>query len=53
MDNWDAVWRAARLASVSAWLFPLVIMEESVCNEKCPPRKKRVKSLRSGLLKQH
>jgi hypothetical protein len=30
MANWGAVWRAARLASVSARLFPLVIMEESV-----------------------
>jgi hypothetical protein len=27
MANWGAVWRAAHLASVSARLFPLVIME--------------------------
>jgi hypothetical protein len=30
MANWGAVWRAAHSASVSAQLFPLVIMEESV-----------------------
>jgi hypothetical protein len=30
MADWGAVWRAARLASVSTWLFPQVIMEESV-----------------------
>jgi hypothetical protein len=30
MANWGAAWRAAPLASVSAWLFPLVLMKESV-----------------------
>jgi hypothetical protein len=27
---WGVDWRAAHFASVSAWLFPLVIVEESV-----------------------